>query len=306
MKRLLFLAILLSIMTSVTALVAQTNPFTPGSRPENTAPVQKNSRISEELVQVQKDLKEELHLYIQEIKDGELLALFLSLLIAFAFGIFHAAGPGHRKIVLFSYFSANPHKIRTLIISSFASAFIHAASAILICVILFATLKRAVSATVNEITFFIEQGTWIFLTLFGITLLVLAIINFVRKDKKTEELSEKEKLNASRGKRGALALLVFTTSIVPCPAASMIMILTLQQEVTALGVALVLALSLGMGITITLAALPALLPQWGIMNIGPIKNSKWKEPILFAFRIAGSLILITFSLLMSVPVLLSR
>src|SRR5437868_13289052 len=60
--------------------------------------------------------------------DGS--AVWLLLGISFAYGVFHAAGPGHGKAVISSYLVANEETARRGIALSFASAFMQALVAI--------------------------------------------------------------------------------------------------------------------------------------------------------------------------------
>jgi nickel/cobalt exporter len=62
--------------------------------------------------------------------DGS--AVWTLLLISFAYGIFHAAGPGHGKAVIASYLIANEETARRGVVLSFASALLQALVAVLI------------------------------------------------------------------------------------------------------------------------------------------------------------------------------
>ena len=52
--------------------------------------------------------------------------------LSFAYGIFHAAGPGHGKAVISSYMLANEVALRRGIMLSFVSAFLQAVTAIVV------------------------------------------------------------------------------------------------------------------------------------------------------------------------------
>ena len=60
--------------------------------------------------------------------DGS--AVWTLLAISFAYGIFHAAGPGHGKAVISSYLVANQETARRGIVLSFASALMQALVAV--------------------------------------------------------------------------------------------------------------------------------------------------------------------------------
>src|ERR1044072_3572558 len=73
--------------------------------------------------------------------DGS--AVWTVLAISFAYGIFHAAGPGHGKAVISSYLVANEETARRGIVLSFASALLQA----LVAVALVAVLAWLLSST---------------------------------------------------------------------------------------------------------------------------------------------------------------
>ena len=58
--------------------------------------------------------------------------VWLLLAVSFAYGVFHAVGPGHGKAVITSYLLASGDTVRRGILLSFGSALVQAASAILI------------------------------------------------------------------------------------------------------------------------------------------------------------------------------
>ena len=62
--------------------------------------------------------------------DGS--ALWTLMGISFAYGVFHAAGPGHGKAVISSYLVANEETARRGIVLSFVSAMLQALVAVLI------------------------------------------------------------------------------------------------------------------------------------------------------------------------------
>jgi nickel/cobalt exporter len=74
--------------------------------------------------------------------------------ISFAYGIFHAAGPGHGKAVISSYLVANDETWRRGIALSFASAILQAFTAIAIvgvAAVLLGATGKAISNTVNVV-----------------------------------------------------------------------------------------------------------------------------------------------------------
>jgi ABC-type nickel/cobalt efflux system permease component RcnA len=119
------------------ALLAQ-NPFG-GPRPPAEPQV---GGIIGWILARQSEFYREMSLTIRAAKsDGS--AVWTLLGISFAYGIFHAAGPGHGKAVISSYLVANEETARRGIVLSFASALLQA----LVAVALVAVLAWLLSST---------------------------------------------------------------------------------------------------------------------------------------------------------------
>ena len=96
--------------------------------------------------------------------DGS--AVWSLLGISFAYGIFHAAGPGHGKAVISSYLVANEETARRGIVLSFASALLQALVAVAI-VAVFAWLLSATAKTMCSAEKAIEIASYGLIAAFG-------------------------------------------------------------------------------------------------------------------------------------------
>ncbi|NOJ48645.1 nickel/cobalt transporter [Bradyrhizobium sp. WSM 1744] len=96
--------------------------------------------------------------------DGS--AVWTLLAISFAYGIFHAAGPGHGKAVISSYLVANEETARRGIVLSFASAFLQALVAVAI-VAVFAWLLSSTAKTMCSAEKAIEIVSYALIAAFG-------------------------------------------------------------------------------------------------------------------------------------------
>ncbi|WP_457938706.1 nickel/cobalt transporter [Mesorhizobium sp. 10J20-29] len=96
--------------------------------------------------------------------------LWLIVGLSFAYGIFHAAGPGHGKAVISSYMLANEVALRRGIMLSFVSAFLQALTAIIVMALAFFVL-RGTSVSMTDATGFLELASFAMITLFGAWLL---------------------------------------------------------------------------------------------------------------------------------------
>jgi nickel/cobalt exporter len=96
--------------------------------------------------------------------DGS--AVWTLLLISFAYGIFHAAGPGHGKAVISSYLVANHETARRGIVLSFASALMQSLVAVVI-VAICAWLLNATARTMCSAEKVIEIASYALIAAFG-------------------------------------------------------------------------------------------------------------------------------------------
>ena len=96
--------------------------------------------------------------------DGS--AVWTLLGISFAYGIFHAAGPGHGKAVISSYLVANEETARRGIVLSFASALLQALLAVAI-VAVFAWLLSSTAKTMCSAEKAIEIASYALIAAFG-------------------------------------------------------------------------------------------------------------------------------------------
>ncbi|MGB3387362.1 MAG: nickel/cobalt transporter [Pseudaminobacter sp.] len=100
--------------------------------------------------------------------DGSQMWLLVGL--SFAYGVFHAAGPGHGKAVISSYMLANEVALRRGIMLSFVSAMLQALTAITMMAALFLVLRGS-SISMTNATWFMEITSYALITAFGAWLL---------------------------------------------------------------------------------------------------------------------------------------
>jgi len=103
---------------------------------------------------------------IRDGGDGGWLLVGLSL----AYGVFHAAGPGHGKAVISSYMLANEVALRRGVLLSFLSAFLQAVTAIVVMALVF-LLLRGSSISMTDASRFLEIASYVLVTAFGAWLL---------------------------------------------------------------------------------------------------------------------------------------
>ncbi|HAP28302.1 MAG TPA: nickel transporter, partial [Achromobacter sp.] len=89
--------------------------------------------------------------------------------LSFAYGVFHALGPGHGKAVISSYVVANRQTARNGALLALASSLIQALVAIVMVAVL-ALVFNATAATMNEATRWLELASYALVTVLGLWL----------------------------------------------------------------------------------------------------------------------------------------
>ncbi len=167
-------AVFLALDGATHILIAQT-PFG-GPRPNGSAP--QVGGIVGWLLTKQSEFYREMSSTIRAAKsDGS--AVWTLLAISFAYGIFHAAGPGHGKAVISSYLVANRETARRGVVLSFVSALMQSLVAVAI-VAICAWLLNATAKTMCGAEKAVEIASYALIAAFGARLVWIKGGEFVR------------------------------------------------------------------------------------------------------------------------------
>ncbi|RAI31744.1 nickel/cobalt transporter [Rhodoplanes serenus] len=161
-------AVALVIVAGPDAALAQTTPF---GVPRPPAPAPTESGLIGWILAEQARFYRALSGLVRAAKqDGS--AVWSLLGVSFAYGVFHAAGPGHGKAVISSYMIANDETWRRGVVLSFASAFLQAAVAVAV-VGVAAALLGATARSMNTAVRWIEIVSYALIALVGARLVWL-------------------------------------------------------------------------------------------------------------------------------------
>ncbi|APF38338.1 MULTISPECIES: nickel/cobalt transporter [Chelatococcus] len=265
-RRLVVAIIAVAVVTGVLALIAHLlqgsatpapparNPFGTGLREAAPEPTGFGAFI----LAVQSQYYRQLTAAVQAMKqDG---AAFWSLVaIGFAYGVFHAAGPGHGKGVISGYIVASGRSLKRGVGLSFAAALVQA----LVAIALIAVLALALNATarsINETARLVELASFAAVALMGAAVLWRKAGRFVAiglpqagaascdDDCGHVHIPPPEALDRMRDWR-EMAGIALAAGIRPCSGALIVLVFALSQGLFAAGVAATLAMALGTALT---------------------------------------------------------
>ena len=193
--------------------------------------------------------------YFDLLETGNTQVYFSILAISFLYGLIHAMGPGHGKMVIASYFLANDLKVSASFKAGFLTSVIHTLSALLITGTLYVFFQNTISGYFQTINAHMYKISGIFILILACYL----VYDMIQDKNIKEELEPLTKKN--------LWSVAFSIGIVPCPGVMTIVLYSMILGYLGLGVLSAIMMSIGMGITISTAAIVA----------SSIKHSKYVQ-----------------------------
>jgi ABC-type nickel/cobalt efflux system permease component RcnA len=193
---------------------------------------------------------------MRAIRDGESsMALLIGAGLAFLYGVLHALGPGHGKLVVVSYFLSREARIGRGLLMGLQIAIFHVISAIVVVALADLLLRQAFGGPPAEVGG-VRLFSYALIALVGVAMLAQAIrrsrqrraglevdgccgVHHRHDHRKPAALRE-------RMQQGGLSLGV---GLVPCTGAVLILLYAMANDILLAGVLLALAIAAGMAIT---------------------------------------------------------
>lgn len=235
---------------------------------ESAAPVQEPSLIQKLLFQVaqmQARLNAELTETIRAAQSGDSLAPALAIIgAAFLYGVLHAAGPGHGKAVVATYFLANPARWLRGVTTGFAVAMIQAVTAILIVAVLAMVLGVALTRVLDR-ALMIELLSYGLIAGLGLYMLYRAVTGRAScgHDHQDQEHQPGPRRTGLRGWIDRvlpedLAPLAVAVGLRPCSGAIIVLLFTLANGIFLIGALATFSMAFGTALVVSLAGLLAI------------------------------------------------
>lgn len=228
-------------------------------------------------------------------EERSLSAAYSLILLSFLYGIFHAAGPGHGKMVISAYLLANERVVRKGIFLAFMSAFMQAITAI----VLVGTAIWVIAATGRKIQNFVgilEQASYAMICIVGLYMIWRALFghhhegghahNHDHSHDDHAHMPTADQVQKVHSWKDA-ASIILAVGIRPCSGAVLVMVFANTLGLMAAGIIATFAMSLGTAITVaTLAVLTLLSKKTALKLFG--ETSPWAQHALKILSIGGA------------------
>ncbi|MBU1173892.1 MAG: hypothetical protein KKH72_00705, partial [Alphaproteobacteria bacterium] len=218
-------------------------------------------------------------------------------LLSFLYGVFHAAGPGHGKVVVSSYMLAGERQLGNGIALSFAAALAQSLTAIVF-VLVAAALLNMTAVAMNDIAGMVETVSYGLIVALGLWLLLRRLFGRNRHHHHQHEHGHDRHnhhhfVAPEHGQGRAEALgMVLAVGLRPCSGALIVLVFALSQDVLMAGIGAVLLMGLGTALTVSVLASLAVGAKALALRIGT--RAEGARHVVAMLEIFGAVLLIVF------------
>ena len=242
---------------------------------------------------IQKSLNESLAAITRSLKGSRsLTGLLFVMLVSLVYGMFHAAGPGHGKTIVSSFFLANDAKLRHSIVIGYLIAAVHALAALAVVLILYYVIRGLFSTGIEQADHYIQLVTFGIIAVLGAYMLV----GRIRGSAHHHHLHS-ENRNGAVTMRSLLGIAV-PAGVIPCPGAVAVILFALSLHMLGVSVLSVVSISLGMGVTISVTGAIVILAKRGVVRALAGGHEERGSVLRRIIEIGGAGILFLFGLVL--------
>lgn len=245
------------------------------------------------------------------------------LLFSFVYGVLHALGPGHGKVVITTWLATHPSKLKSSIGLTLAASLLQGLVAIALVVVVLSILQLP-ARQLHLSSFWLEKGSYALVGVLGLLLCWRALKKLralLRKPKFTaftphhvhhdgcgcghQHMPDPERLARDDDWRARLVI-ILSMGMRPCSGAIMVLLFSKVIGVFAWGMASALAMAAGTSLTITsLALLVHAFRSLAVKLSGNKTPTLWRQVGWSTLALAGGIILVVAAVVMwgsAVPV----
>ena len=271
----------------------------------------------------QRDVNQQMSGLLKAVAENPTKAGGSLLIFSFLYGVLHALGPGHGKIVITTWLATHPSKLKSSIGLTLASSLLQGLVAIALVVVVLTVLQLP-ARQLHMSSFWLEKGSYALVGVLGGLLCWRAIKKLRALLRKPtfkaftahhvhdahcgcghQHLPTQEQLQSTDDWRARL-MIILSMGMRPCSGAIMVLLFSKVIGVFSWGVVSALAMAAGTSLTITsLALLVHSFRQLAVKLSGNTTPVLWRQVGWTTLALAGGVILLVAAVTMwisAVPV----
>lgn len=242
---------------------ALANPFAPGSKPQEAPKesVAAPAGFGGWMLDLQRRVNKQLVQRMADVTTGSPAALLIGAALSFLYGVFHAAGPGHGKVVTMSYFLGRDARPWRGILMGGQIALTHVGGAILIALVVSLFMTGMATPSVEDMRS-VKLVSYAAVAGIGLWLLVQRLRGVEdghahchhdhgHAHGHHDHAHHHHHAHHDEGPQRSGFVAALIAGAVPCTGAVLVLLYCVGQGVPLLGLAFVLLIGLGMAATLT-------------------------------------------------------
>jgi len=270
----------------------------------------------------QRELHQQLAVLLQQVQANPARSGMTLMLFSLFYGVIHAVGPGHGKMIITTYLATHPSRLKNSLKLTFASAVVQGFTAIILVTVVLSVLQLT-SRQLHQSSFWLEKGSFILVMVLGLLLCWRAIKRVYRTLQQIlwspmpvirrvqplntphvahqhdehcgcghQHLPDDRQLQGAVDWRAQLAI-VFAMGLRPCSGAIMVLLFSKVIGVYFWGVMSALVMALGTSITVSLIGVVVYYCRAFAMKISKTKASAhWVQVSWSLLALCGGIILL--------------
>jgi ABC-type nickel/cobalt efflux system permease component RcnA len=204
-------------------------------------------------IRLQRDVNRALSDGVVALKQGQTTsAVLVAMLIAFAYGVLHAIGPGHGKAVILGYFLARDGSVWRGVRMGAQIALLHVISAVAIVVVVRWLLGIAFAQPVDQLQT-LKLLSYGAITAIGLVMLARSLVALRRPAAAAADAHSCHDHRVG-GEGGLLSLAV---GLIPCSGAVLVLIYALANDLVLSGLIMTACIAIGMAATLSVIGIAA-------------------------------------------------
>jgi nickel/cobalt transporter (NicO) family protein len=278
------------------------DPFTSG-RPSSVAAATAAPGPLADLIaaasHIQRRLNDVVSQNIRELKSTRSgTATITILLLSFAYGVLHAIGPGHGKMVVASYFVARRERWLNSVVFGSLISLVQGASAVLIVGALGIILRWTQFEVLGQVAL-VEVASYALLVVIGLWMLYQGISGDGHVHHHAAiggHHHSGHSCDRPHGRRTGPAL-ILAAGLTPCASAIIIMLFALANGVFAVGILAAFAMSAGMAITVSCIGVLSVVGR-SVAERMFAGNASWAAGLERVLGVTGPALIVAFATLL--------
>lgn len=236
--------------------------------------------------------------------------------LSFLYGIFHAAGPGHGKVVISSYVLATEQQVSRGIWMSFASAMVQALVAVVFVSVL-ALAFDLTSQAMSDAAMWMTIASYALVVLMGLWLVARKLFGFGHHHHHDHEHAHDDHDHAAHDHhddhahhhhvvtpeqtggslRDALGV-ILAVGMRPCSGALVVLVFALSQGIFIAGIAATFLMGIGTALTVSLLASLALVIKQGSLSLSGGRASAMAGHVIWWLELLGAFAVLGFGVIL--------